>query len=71
MITLKSGQSITELNGERELTDAVSEYLRIPLDYIRLNERSGEIQIKSPYGLKVVIQPTIGGAGASFEVIFC
>lgn len=66
MITVKTGSSVEEMD-ERNLSYAVSEHLRIPIEYLRLKE--GEIQIKSPYGAKVVIR--LDSNTASFEVILC
>lgn len=65
MITVKSGKAIEEMT-EQEAGEAIVEYLRIPIDYVRFGA-GGEIQIKSPYGFKAVLQNTPNG----YEVTLC
>lgn len=71
MATLQIGNSRPHVVDAKSAGEAVVEYLkdcRVFLEYIRINDATREIQIKTPAGNKVVIEydPVSG-----FQVVLC
>lgn len=54
-----------------QIEEYMNDPCHLPVDYVRLNEGRGEIQIKSPYGFKVVIRTEQIGRSTNFEIVLC